>query len=65
MNRKMVENAIENVFSKNLDYLHSECGYTTDGETFANREVIAFDRVEETCDQIKKEILEMLCGEKE
>ena len=61
MNRKMVENAIENVFYKNLDYLHSESGYTTDGETFNNQEVVAFTRVEETCEQIKKEILEMLC----
>ena len=61
MNRKMLENAIENVFSKNLDYLHTETAYTTDGETFNNQEIVSFTRVEDTCAQIKKEILEMLC----
>ena len=61
MNRKMLENAIENVFSKNLDYLHTETAYATDGETFSNQEIVSFTRVEDTCAQIKKEILEMLC----
>lgn len=63
MNHKMIENAIENVFTKHLSWLESDTWYATDGDTNEQRQIVMFDRVCDTCEGIKAEIIEMLCEE--
>lgn len=61
MNKTLIENAVENLFRKNLDWLKNETFYYKDNDEF-NVEVVSFDRVEETCSQIIKEIVDAICG---
>lgn len=64
MNKTLIENAVENLFRKNLEWLKNETFYYKDNNEFSV-EVVSFDRVEETYGQIIKEIVDAICGDSE
>lgn len=65
MNKSLIENAIENLFRKNLDWLKNEAFIYKDSDSEFRAEVVPFDRVLETCDQIIKEVVDTICGDSE
>ena len=59
-NKLLIENAVENMFNKNLNWLKNEIFHVKmDEETAA---VVPFNRVEETCTQICDEIVKAICS---
>lgn len=65
MNKSLIKNAIENLFRKNLDWLKNETFIYKDPDSEFQTEVVPFDRVQETCDQIIKEVVDTICGDSE
>lgn len=65
MNKSLIKNAIENLFRKNLDWLENETFIYKDSNSEYQAEVVPFDRVQETCDQIIKEVVDTICGDSE
>ena len=65
MNKSLIKNAIENLFRKNLDWLKNEAFIYKDPDSEFRTEVVPFDRVQETCDQIIKEVVDTICGDSE
>ena len=59
-NKLLIENAVENMFRKNLNWLKNEVLYMNMDEN--NIEVVPFNRVEETCTQICNEIVKAICS---
>ena len=57
MNKKIVENAIENVFNNTYKDMHSETKVIIDGEE--QTEMINFERVKDHCSYIIKQLVEM------